>query len=449
MPLKNSFHAAPYGTLALLPQRGSSHRGTAGRGSPRPGERARPAAPLHRTCRPPTGQRVRNETNRGSGASAEPSAGLPAALRAPPNRTSPRPARLPNRSPRPAQDTPGRAGRAQGRGPPRPAPVAPVPAAARRPPRSAGTEGGPNAPRSGPGHGRAGAGRAAAAATGPGAEGRRGESGRARTALPAPKGPAGMSGRVGQGRPLRPQTAGFMVPAAAEATQGDAAPSCPAPIPAAASGSATKRTAGGRALRRPAHARPLQPAAPRPSARLPPRAAPNKSRGKAVRVRLRGSAAAAPVASAVLFLLKGTRPPLPPRLRPPSSCAPFRGTPSPFATPSCSESRCSPRVRAGPHEGTPPPRERAPNARPLDAGRGSLPAFPESRERRARSSPGEAAPRPVPSQPLRVLFQRNVNAPGLSAAASALAARSAQIAVRGFSASSRDSRPSPFSRYPR
>lgn len=177
MPLKNSFHAAPYGTLALLPQRGSSHRGTAGRGSPRPGERARPAAPLHRTCRPPTGQRVRNETNRGSGTSAEPSAGLPAALRAPPNRTSPRPPQLPNRSPRPAQDTPGRAGRAQGRGPPRPAPVAPVPAAAWSPPRSAGTEGGPNAPRSGPGHGRAGAGRAAAAATGPGAEGKRGGGG--------------------------------------------------------------------------------------------------------------------------------------------------------------------------------------------------------------------------------------------------------------------------------
>lgn len=183
-----------------------------------------------------------------------------------------------------------------------------------------------------------------------------------------------MSGRVGQGRPLRPQTAGFMVPAAAEATQGDAAPSCPAPIPAAASGSATKRTAGGGALRRPAHARPLQPAAPRPSARLPPRAAPNKSRGKAVRVRLRGSAAAAPVASAVRPLpLKGDAPtsPAPPEaallqrsvprhavalchsflLREPlqlpgSSGAPRGHAATPRAGPKRPAPRCRPRVSA-------------------------------------------------------------------------------------------------------
>lgn len=194
----------------------------------------------------------------------------------------------------------------------------------------------------------------------------------------------------GQGRPLRPQAAGSMVPASAEATQGrrrsalprSARPHAPPPLPAAPQ--SARRSAGPRGALRMRAAPPQHSS--HPTARPPPAAAPNKSRGKAVRMRGRAGAAAA------RFLLKGPRDARP--LRPALLRPPARSQPQ-------GDSRLRrPALQAGPREGAARPHAglghggrvvrlpRAPGAAAAPAG-----------QRRASSSlsPRGGGPSAVPS----------------------------------------------------
>lgn len=198
-----------------------------------------------------------------------------------------------------------------------------------------------------------------------------------------------------------------MVPAAAEATRGDAAPSRPAPQPAAASGSATKSAAGGRALRRSAHARA------RSVLQLPARAHGSR-RGQ--RQISRGEKLCA--CAARRGCPRRLRRPLPLKGDAPASPAPpeaalFRHPIPRNAAVLCrSDRRCGPRARAGSHEGTPSPHEQPPSARPLDAVRRSPPASPRSGERRIH--PQQRPVRQLCSLPLHhVRFsQGTLMAPG-------------------------------------
>lgn len=294
----------------------------------------------------------------------------------------------------------------------------PLPSAARRSPR--GAECGPNAKRGGP------------------------EPGGQR---PPPQGPAeGGRGAVGPGRPYLRRKARR----ACRAGQGRAgrsalrppAPWCPrrprrhretplraAPLrnPRIASGSATKSAEGGRALWRPAHARA------RFGPRLPARAHGSRRGQRQISRGAKLCACAALRGGARRLCrplpLKGDAPASP---APPEAALFRRPVPRNAAVLCRSDRRRSPRARAGPHDGTPPAHEQPPNARPLDAGRRSLPASPRSRE--ARIHPRQRPARQLCSLPLlHVRFSQGMLTPPAARRCPALAARSVHFAVRGSS----------------